>query len=252
MAEQEHNPGDPEQPLRQSRLEKEFVVEQVAEVVRWSKEYTWLAELGIEAPHLAHFKCGTGESTLGLMWAVNADEAIGLHPDEKVLVEARDRLLKLQWDMQGFWSRLKTSESLPQKEFFWWNHDVPDFLKDRLLREDFTLQFVKGSLPKENPLPAGMYDLVFCDFVLNEIWWDRSRPDAEQDTRLAIGQMKACLRHGGYLAAYEWVEKQFRPRLDFRLLFEQLDMDVRFAQEIRLDNWRGRGRAAGFLCKKTI
>jgi hypothetical protein len=252
MNNQENKPDDPNHTPPQSRLEKEFVVEQVAEVVRWQKEYQWLADLGIVAPHVAHFKCGTGESTLGLMWAINAEAAVGLDKDEKTLVEARDRLMRLRWDMQGFWNRLNISESLPQKEFFWWNHDVPIFLKDRLLEEDFSLDFLHGSLPHKNPLPHGIFDLVFCDFMLNEIWWDRSRPDAEGDTRLAISQMKGCLRQGGYLAVFEWVEKQFRPRLDFRLLFDQLELDLRFTQEIRLDNWRGRGRAAGFLCKKTI
>ena len=96
------------------------------------------------------------------------------------------------------------------------------------------------------------YDLAFCDMVLNEIWWDRSREDADEETRVAIGQLSRLIRPGGYLAAFEWVEQKFRPRLDFQLLFEQLQLEVIHAEEVRLDNWRGRGQAAGFLCQKVV
>jgi SAM-dependent methyltransferase len=234
-----------------SRLEKSFVAEQVARVVEWQREYQWLADLRVAARQVAHFKCGTGESTLGLMWAVQGNEGFALDTDEAALRTATDNLHQLQYEMRAIWKRLKVSDSLPAEEFYWWNDRVPDFLKDNLLQDNFSLEFLKGSLPALNPLPHEAFDLAFCDNVLNEIWWDRTRADAADDTRLAIGQMMRIVRPGGYIAAFEWVEQKFRPWLDFRLLFEQLQLEVTYAQEIRLDNWRGRGRAAGFLCQKT-
>ena len=234
-----------------SKLEKSFVVAQVDRVVEWQREYRWLAELGVTASNIAHFSCGTGESTLGLMWAVDSIHAVGLDMDSKRLQEGRDRLSQLQWEMDAIWKRLRVSESLPIQEFMWWNDDVPDFLKHNLLEEIFSLTFVRGSVfPSENQLEHEAYDLAFCDNVLHQIWWDRSRADAEEDTRNAIGSMMRIVRPGGYLACFEWVEQRFRPKLDFRRLFEQMQLDVVFAQEIRLDNWRGRGQAAGFLCQK--
>lgn len=234
-----------------SKLEKTFVVEQVERVVAWQQEYRWLADLGVVAPTIAHFNCGTGESTLGLMWAVEGVDAIGLDLDAAKLQAGRDRLRQLQWEMEAIWKRLRVSESLPIHEFMWWNDSVPEFLKHNLLDEDFSLAFQVGStLANTNPLAFEAFDLAFCDMVLNEIWWDRSRTDAEEDARVAIGTMIRAVRPGGYVAAFEWVEQRFRPRLDFRLLFEQMQLDVIFTQEVRLDNWRGRGQAAGFLCQK--
>ena len=235
-----------------SKLEKSFVVDQVARVVRWQREYRWLAELGVVAPVVAHFRCGSGESTLGLMWAVQGRDGTGLDHDEQVLQEGRDRLEQLKWEMAAIWKRLRVSDSLPTREFMWWNDEVPDFLKHNLLEDNFALRFRTGALPYQNPLEDEAYDLAFCDMVLNEIWWDRSREDADEETRIAIGQMTRLVRPGGYLAAFEWVEQKFRPRLDFQLLFEQLQLEVIHAQEIRLDNWRGRGQAAGYLCQKVV
>ncbi|HUF38739.1 MAG TPA: class I SAM-dependent methyltransferase [Anaerolineales bacterium] len=235
-----------------SKLEKSFVVEQVNRVVHWQREYRWLADLGVVAPIVAHFRSGSGESTLGLMWAVDGKEGVALDSDEDLLQIGRDRLEQLKWEMEAIWKRLRTSDSLPTAEFMWWNDEVPDFLKHNLLDEGFGLDFRIGSLPYDNPLEREAYDLVFCDMVLNEIWWDRTRVDADEETRVAIGQMARLLRPGGYLAAFEWVEQRFRPRLDFRLLFEQLRLEVRHAEEVRLDNWRGRGQAAGFLCQKVV
>lgn len=234
-----------------SKLEKTFVVEQVERVVAWQHEYRWLAELGVVAPTVAHFRCGTGESTLGLMWAVEGMDGIGLDMDAQKLQTGRDRLLQLQWEMEAIWKRLRVSESLPIQEFMWWNDSVPDFLKHNLLDENFALNFQQGSAsPNMNPLEFESYDLAFSDMLLNDIWWDRSRTDAEEDTRVAIGSLIRVVRPGGYVAAFEWVEQHFRPKLDFRLLFEQMQLDVIYAQEVRLDNWRGRGQAAGFLCQK--
>jgi SAM-dependent methyltransferase len=235
-----------------SRLEKSFVVEHVNRVVHWQREYRWLADLGVVAPILAHFNCGSGESTLGLMWAVEGREGIGLDADEDQLQIGRDRLEQLKWEMEAIWKRLRTSDSLPTAEFRWWNDEVPDILKHNLLDEGFSLEFGIGKLPYDNPLEQEAFDLVFCDMVLNEIWWDRSQEDADEETRVAIGQMARLVRPGGYLAAFEWVEQKFRPRLDFRLLFEQLQLEVLYTEEVRLDNWRGRGQAAGFLCHKVI
>jgi SAM-dependent methyltransferase len=234
------------------RLEKSFVLEHVNRVVQWHQEYRWLADLGVVAPTLAHFNCGSGESTLGLMWAVEGREGIGLDADEDRLQIGRDRLEQLKWEMEAIWKRLRVSDSLPTAEFMWWNDEVPDFLKHNLLDEGFSLEFGIGKLPYDNPLEREAYDLVFCDMVLNEIWWDRSQEDADEETRVAIGQMARLVRPGGYLAAFEWVEQKFRPRLDFRLLFEQLQLEVLHTEEVRLDNWRGRGQAAGFLCHKVI
>ncbi len=244
------DPGSPPAP-KPSRLEKSFVVEQVARVVEWQREYQWLAELGVVAPQVAHFKCGTGESTVGLMWAVQATEATGLDSVPASLQTAHDRLAQLQWEMQNIWKRLRVSDSLPTDEFMWWNDDVPDFLKENLLQPGFSVDFRPGALPFNNPLTYDYFDLAFCDMALNEIWWDRTREDAENDTRIAIGQMSRIVRPGGHLAAFEWVEQKFRPYLDYRLLFEQLQLEVIYAKEIRLDNWRGRGQAAGFLCAKV-
>jgi SAM-dependent methyltransferase len=235
-----------------SRLDKSFVVEQVDRVVRWQREYRWLADLGVVAPIVAHFKCGSGESTLGLMWAVQGRDGIGLDMDEAELQIGRDRVEQLKWEMQAIWERLRVSESLPTAEFMWWNDEVPDFLKHNLLDDSFSLDFQIGGLPYNNPLEREAYDLVFCDMVLNEIWWDRTKEDADEETRVAIGQMARLLRPGGYLAVFEWVEQKFRPRLDFQLLFEQLQLEVLHIEEVRLENWRGRGQAAGFLCQKIV
>lgn len=235
-----------------SRLEKSFVVKQVARVVGWQQEYDWLTDLGVVAPNVAHFHCGSGESTLGLMMAVDGQDGVGLDSDATLLQTGLDRLEQLKWELEAIWKRLKDSASLPAAEFMWWNDQVPDFLKHNLLEDRFSLSFRPGSLPYANPLDHDAYDLAFCDMTLHEIWWDRAREDAEEETRVAIGQLSRIVRPGGYVAAYEWVEKKFRPRLDFRLLFEQLQLEVIYEAEVRIDNWRGRGQAAAYLCSKVV
>jgi SAM-dependent methyltransferase len=171
--------------------------------------------------------------------------------DEGTILKARDNIQQLIWEMQSIWKRLRVSDSLPAKEFLWWNESVPDFLKENLLEKDFILEFRRGWLDNNNGLPYDYYDFAFCDMILHDIWWDRSREEAEEDTRVAIGQLNRIVRPGGYVGVFEWVEQKFRPWLDYRRLFEQLQLEVIFTRETRIDDWRGRGKAAVFLCRKV-
>ncbi len=230
---------------------KSFVIEQIELVSNWQAEYRWLSELGVIGPAIAHFNCGTGESTLGLMWAVQGVEAVGFDVDLDTLQVARDRFFQLRWEMGKIWEGLHESDSIPVSDFTWWNDEVPEYFKQNLFNEHFILSFQPWTIPPNTrQLDHEAYDLAFCDMVLHQIWWDRARKDPEEDTRVVIGSMLRAVRPGGYLAAIEWVEQKFRPRLDYRRLFEQLQMDVIYTKEVRLDNWRGRGQAAVFLCLK--
>ena len=251
MTSSDLNPDD-RSSRRRASLPKDFAVSQIENIVKWQQAFDWLTRLGVVAPRGAHFGCGTGEGTLGLIGAVQADLASGVDRDPELLLEARDRLLRLKWDLTAFWTRLKDSDSLPVREFSWWNRDVPRYLKDRLLDEDFMVDFHKGYLPGADPLEESGIDLVLSYFQLCNIWWDRQADDPEHETRVAIGKLKNNLRQGGYLAVVEWCYKRYQPELDFPRLFEQLDLRLVFEEKIPIDEGHSKGVAARYLCQKSV
>jgi len=239
-------------PKGRSRLEKDFAVSQIEEIVRWQEEFRWLADLGILAPRAVHFGCGTGEALLGLMEAVQAESGAGIDEDPNALLIARDRLLRLKWDLKKFWARLNDSDSLPAREFAWWNREVPRYLKEKLLDEDFLMDFRVGRLPFDDPLEESGYDIAMTYFLLCDIWWDKSLEDPEHQTRVALGRMKRNLRQGGYLAIVEWTQRRFEPDLDFPLLFDQVDLRLLYKESFQVDSSQGKGVAARYLCQKAV
>jgi hypothetical protein len=64
--------------------------------------------------------------------------------------------------------------------------------------------------------------------------------------------MARLVRPGGIVAAYEWIKTGTYERLDFRQIFETCGagLTVLHTHEDRVDNWRGKGYAAAFICQK--
>ena len=233
-----------------SNIDRTFIQQEVDLILAWREHFQWLVDMDVVAGQIATFGCGTGESVLGLMWAVEAFEGLGLDKDPAVLEVAHDRYVQLQWELEKIWTRLRVSDTLPQSDFIWWNDIVPDFIKRRMQESNFLVEFTEGEPGSKARLPFEYYDLAYVDFLLHKIWWDRNRTDPENDTRLAIGQMMRVVRPGGFIVAYEWEQFQFNPSLDYRRLFEQLGLRVISTRGTRVDNWRGKGNALAILGQK--
>ncbi len=233
-----------------NRPDTTFLEEQIRIITAWRQEFQWVVDFGLQAAEVANFGCYPYGKSLAIMWALGAHTLTGIDPDEKHTYQEEVNLSRMQLELRSYWNFLTKSEHVTEEDIQWWNQEVPAFFKHELSQNEFQIDYLPRDVTRYTGLPANFFDVAFCDFFLHEIWWDKARGNSEYATLFAIGQMAHVVRPEGYLAAYEWVQTGTFHRLDFRRLFEQAGLTVVHMREERLDNWRGKGYAARFICQK--
>ena len=233
-------------------MDTSFLEQQITTISAWRLELQWLVDYGISVEKAVNFGCEPPGKSLGLMWAVEAEKLLGLDRSERIPHQEESTLSRIQRELRAYWDFLHKGEGVTEENMRWWNEDVPDFFKQEMTKQDFFIDFLARDYTQFINIPPNFFDLAFCDFVLHGIRWDKTRKDPAQDTRFVINQMARLVRPGGFVAAYEWVQTGTYERLDFRRIFETCGAGLTVLQtyEERVDNWRGRGYAAGFVCQK--
>lgn len=233
-------------------MDTSFIQSQISAISAWRVEFQWLVDFGLLAEKVVHFGCEPPGKSLGLMWAVQAEKILGIDPDPQVVHREETALNHLQTGLRTYWNFLARSDDVTEEQVRWWNEEVPDFFKQELTKHEFFIDFITRDFTQFVNLPAGFFDLAFCDFVLHKIRWDHTRKEPAQLTRYVINQMARLVRPGGFVAAYEWAQTGLHDRLDFRRIFETAGagLTVIHLHEDRLDNWRGKGYATGIICTK--
>lgn len=99
---------------------------------------------------------------------------------------------------------------------------------------------------RQTDLLEGHYDLAFCDFVLHHVWYDPQRAHPLEDTAFAISEMARVVRPEGYVAAFELIQYDNKPTLDFQPLFDRAGLQQSHYRQTMLD----RATIAEFLYVK--
>jgi SAM-dependent methyltransferase len=235
-----------------SRPDTSYLQKQIEAISAWRLEFQWLVDFGLSVEKAVNFGCDPAGKALGLMWAVEAEKLLGLDPSDGIMHQEESTLSRIQRDLRTYWDYLYKSDDVTEEDIAWWNEEVPDFFKQEMTKQDFFIDYITRDYTKFVNVPPSFFDLAFCDFVLHKIRWDKTRKDPAQDTRFVIGQMARLVRPGGIVAAFEWVQTGTFERLDFRRIFETcgVNLNVVHMHEERVDNWRGKGYAAAFICEK--
>jgi len=233
-------------------MDTSFLQTQIDAISAWRLEFQWLVDYGLTAEKTVNFSCEPTGKALGLMWAVEAEKLLALDPSDLVVHQEETTLSRIQKDLRAYWDYLYKSDDVADEEVQWWNEEVPDFFKQEMTKLDFYIDYIVRDYTKFVNIPPNFFDLAFCDFVLHQIRWDKTRKDPAQDTRFVINQMARLVRPGGVVAAFEWVQTATYERLDFRRIFETSGsgLTVIHTHEERVDSWRGKGYAAAFICQK--
>lgn len=202
----------------------------------------WFLDLGIPADKIVNFGCNTGEETLALMYHLDANEGIGLDINE-------EHIRNNQNDFAIFKEVLQTVEKKMQRisplksdeERAWWN-TVPNFYKHKIFESTFSLEYVVQDITIPSELPSDYFDLAFCDFVLHHIWYDEDGLNQEA-TYSTIQEMARVIKPGGVIAIRERLQHKNKPRLDFGLLIQQMEL-----QRIRKEEYDDEKGFVGEYC----
>jgi SAM-dependent methyltransferase len=233
-------------------LNKEFFQTQIGNLSFKKDKLQWLMALKGQVERVANFGCNIGTETLALMWALGANEAVGIDKDEESIRQARSTLAYLKDDIVRIWRLLHDfPQSIAERDKTWWDDEVPDFFKTDLLREGLCVDFRVHDITQPVELPSEYYDLAFCDFVLHHIWFDPDREGPQEDTQFAISEMARVVKPDGVVAALELVHFSDKPRLNFRPLFERVGLKLVHANEMTVEtSLHGPGVIAEYICEK--
>jgi SAM-dependent methyltransferase len=232
---------------------RQFIETKIANLLNKKEQLQWLTDQNVQARKIASFGCGKETETLALMWALGADEAVGIDRDEEGILSAQKALTYIKEGITIMQRMLRyRPELVPEHDKTWWNDVVPDFFKTGLFKEGVRVVFCVHDITESTGLASDYYDLAFCDFVLHHIWFDDKRKNAREDTQIAIGEMARVVKPGGVVAAFELIQFSDKPRLDFRPLFEQAGLKSIYTKETVVETaLRGPGVTAEYLYEKS-
>ena len=180
----------------------------------------------MDAKQIINFGCNIGTETLSLMYFFGAREGLGIDKNEQSIHQAQSTLRNLREEVVRIHRMVEYyPQLLSDEEKNWWEN-VPDFFKRDLVHELFKLDYQVHDFTTQSNIPSNSFDLAFCDFVLHHIWYEENDISNPVNTRFAVQEMARVLRPGGTLAAFELVQFEKRPRLDFKLLFLQADLEL--------------------------
>lgn len=218
-------------------MNTQFLQVQIAGIESKRNKLEWLTPYLTRAEKIANFGCDLGGETLALMWLFQAQEAIGLDIDAEDIEQALDTLDGLQEEIIQA-RREMGYAGVSQDDHIWWS-EAPTFFTQRIVANDFSLEYRVSDITKPTGLTDNYYDLAFCDFVLHHIWYDESREDAEQDAQFAVNEMARIVKLGGIVAACELIQFDDKPRLDFARLFERAGLERVKVQEVQSQSRKG-------------
>lgn len=222
-------------------MNRQFLQSQIAGIESQRYKLEWLASCLTHAEKIANFGCDLGSETLALMWLFQAHEAIGLDIDAEDVDQARDTLHGLQVEI----AQARRAVDYPwvsQNDRIWWSV-APTFFTQRIVADDFMLEYQVRDITRPTGLKDDHYGLAFCDFVLHHIWYDESRENAEQDVQLAVNEMARVVKPGGIVAAREPIHFDDKPQLDFARLFDNAGLEELLVEEEEfedLERWEGK------------
>lgn len=221
-------------------LDRSYIQTTIQSLTDRKQRLRWLTEHDINADRVANFGCNIGGETLALMWALGADECIGIDKDEDSIQQAKSTLAFIKEDIERIRRMLSYYPSeITAEDKTWWNAEVPEFFKRELLREESHVTYVVSDFTLPTSLPEQRYDVAFCDFVLHHIWYDQARENAEGDTKFAIREMARVVKPRGLVAAFELIQYSDMPKLDFGQLFGEVGLEKLHQSDYGVDTIQG-------------
>lgn len=224
-----------------------YIQTQIHSLSAQKQNFKWLIDLEIQACTVANFGCSIGIETLALMWALGANEGVGLDKDELAINQALSTLRNIREDITRI-TRLISyyAQRISEEEKRWWQFEVPQFIRDDMARENFKVNYLFQDITEPTKLQSDYYDLAYCDFVLHHIWYDNIGTGGRNDTKFAIGEMARVIKSSGVIAITELLQHSDKPKLDFRTLFEECGLNIVFENAVETNQ----GLYANYLCKK--
>lgn len=203
-----------------------FIKTQVGAVSGKKSRLQWLLNLRVDANRIVNFGCNIGTETLSLMYFFGAEEALGIDKDELSIHQAQSTFKNLREDVVRIHRMFEYYPGLiSEEEKIWWEN-VPTFFKQAMVRNTFKLDYHIHDFTMQSDISSDSFDLAFCDFVLHHIWYEENDISNPINTRAAVQEMARVLTPGGALAAFELVQYDKKPRLDFKSLFLQVGLEL--------------------------
>lgn len=214
--------------------------------INWQQSSVeWLLQQDVTVTKVAHFGCSTGVQTIALAMVLGAREVIGIDLNEERINQAQNDWKRLQATLRDIEQRFKYfPHKICEEDKIWWDTKVPEFFKKELLNGKLSVEFLVQDITKPTSIRSSYYELAFCDFVLHHIWLDKARENARDDTLFAVQEMVKSVKPRGLIAAYELLQYDNRPALDFGSVFQEAGVRVFHMREYEIEN----KKMAEFLC----
>jgi len=187
------------------------------------KQLGWLEPYINDVPKVVDFGCSIGLQTIALAWIFNSSEVMGLDIKRNSIWQAQKDLFSLREELTDMVRDSNTEYELPSDKD-WWS-DVDDFFKRHLISKECVINFQVQDVTLPTSLHKNFYDLAFTDHVLHHIWFAEGGPRVSCKTKFAVWEMVRVVKPGGYVAAYEPFQHKDGRTLDFRVLFEQFNLN---------------------------
>jgi len=172
--------------------------------------FDWLNKLNPPHRKIVNFGCDIGEETFQIMWALDADEAVGIDIDESDIEAAKQTLEQIMQDVCESKEAFNLAMT-KQEDREWWIYSVPECMKN-----DNFPEFFVADMTQQTDLPGNHFDIAYCWYVLNHI--DGSKVPQ------AIAEMKRVVRDGGWIVAVEPVDLPDGTPLDFSYMFRKAEL----------------------------
>ena len=182
----------------------------------------WLAQINVQPRIVADFGCHIGDETFGLIWVVDATEAVGIDMKSSAIQQARNSLRSIREDIE-LAERMLTyhTDMVAPDDLEWWRSQVPDFLK----RHDFP-EFMEGDVTRPTDLPDDHFGLAYCRYVLYHICGELDELGTK-DVQAAIREMARVVKPGGWVVAIEPTQPSLTDNrlLDFKPFFQNAGLE---------------------------
>lgn len=153
-------------------------------VLSHKNNLVWLSNLLPKKPTIVHFGCNLGSQTFTLAWFLVARNCIGIDINKRTIEQAKESVVNFEDDLKNL---LRSPSISPELR------DLANQL--RLLPiPSFDVADVRAS-----DLASDVYDLVFCDYVLNHIGCQKSKKGLES----AVSEMARVAKANALVVAVE-------------------------------------------------
>lgn len=211
---------------------------------------SWVDDYQVTADKAVVFGLHREGQILALMDLLQVENLDAIAGDEAQHYQEESNIAKLQLELEFALQWMQTSPEVTEREIQWWNAEIPDFFKTRLLQRGFFVDFHHKNFSKYTGLKDNWYDLAFIDGLLDQVLYDTRMKNPEKIVRDIIREMGRIVRQDGFIAAYQFVRIGHRKILDFRRLFESENLHVLKIKQFIESTEQGRMVVGGILVQK--